>query len=388
MKVGWCFVRIAAACAALAVAGAGRVVMGETPNSLFTVFHHRIEPEVGKLGVLELGKLVFSFAREPRVDVSDEGPVGAETLHRRIYFFPGVRAVNHECTRMLAALAHSRGSCYKLTCDPVEYPVAGLRCIVSYDREKVGLMHTTMESCKENKRLVIMVYNRTLIDTSRTKHEPILHVAFRPGVIIDCGHGGSDGGASGLLNLKEKNLNLEIGTSVAAMLHGYGYNVYLTRGLDVNVALDGRTRIDAHNKYASIFVSIHTNAALNEQARGIETFFFDVANHCTGVDKRSHAARTLMNGRCAKSQFLAWSIHKNVLGLARTRQKDIPDRGVKQAFFQVLVGSPLPAALVELGFLTNHAEAFFINDHQYRVVLAAGICQGIVEYFRHVRTSC
>ena len=51
------------------------------------------------------------------------------------------------------------------------------------------------------------------------------------------------------------------------------------------IALDERTVMTASNKSAAIFVSIHTNAAPNIQASGIETFFFDVSNYCKGTDK-------------------------------------------------------------------------------------------------------
>ena len=88
-----------------------------------------------------------------------------------------------------------------------------------------------------------------------------------------------------------------------------------------------------------------------------------------------------MHDRCAHSQLLAQNIHQSVLTYAKQKQPDVIDRSVKQSFLQVLVGASVPAALVELGFLTNQQEAALIKDKHYKMLLAAGICEGIVRYF-------
>jgi N-acetylmuramoyl-L-alanine amidase len=137
----------------------------------------------------------------------------------------------------------------------------------------------------------------------------------------------------------------------------------------------------ANNKSAAVFVSIHTNAAPNVKAAGIETFFFDISRYCKAQDKHCHLTSALLNDRCEKSRLLAHSIHQSVLAYAKYKQPDVVDRSVKESFLQVLAGSAVPSALVELGFLTNEQEAVLMQDKHYKKLLAAGICDGIAHYF-------
>jgi len=56
------------------------------------------------------------------------------------------------------------------------------------------------------------------------------------------------------------------------------------------------------------------------------------------------------------------------------------DRGVKRARFEVLRLAPCPAALVEIGFLSNTAERKRLASPAYRDRLADGIAHGIRVY--------
>ena len=51
-------------------------------------------------------------------------------------------------------------------------------------------------------------------------------------VIVDAGHGGRDGGATGVTGLVEKNLNLEIATLLHDMLCAAGTKTCMTRTVD------------------------------------------------------------------------------------------------------------------------------------------------------------
>jgi N-acetylmuramoyl-L-alanine amidase len=57
------------------------------------------------------------------------------------------------------------------------------------------------------------------------------------------------------------------------------------------------------------------------------------------------------------------------------------DKGVRPANFYVLRNSDVPAALIEVGFLTNKTEAAKLADDSYREQLASGIFKGLVSYF-------
>ena len=117
-------------------------------------------------------------------------------------------------------------------------------------------------------------------------------------VVIDAGHGGHDAGAVGLsYGTKEKDLNLNVAKSLAAMIQeAYPeVNVMLTRDTDIFLPL--QKRADIVNKCKDdkkLFISIHTNAAENRNACGAETFIlgtermednFDVAMRENAVMK-------------------------------------------------------------------------------------------------------
>lgn len=352
-------------------------------NQLFKVFHHRVEAKPGSVPFLELGKLIFSFASEPKIDLLNPAARSGNQC-QRTFFFPMMEVASSECKDMLHSIARTTISPYKISFDIIDKPVQGLRFTVTYDHGKVGMTYAVMESTGEHKRLIITFYDKDQIKKIKNAQESVLRTAYqvrKTGIIVDCGHGGSDCGASGYYNLSEKEVNLEVGMYVANLLRKKGFDVFLTRSADVAIALDERTVMTDHNKAAAILVSIHSNAAPNIYASGIETFFFDISHHCSGADKQSRLLKAVLYDRCSKSQLLAQNIHQSVLAYARHKQPEVIDRKVKQSFLQVLVGSAVPSTLVELGFLTNKQEAALIKDKHYKMLLAAGICEGIIRYF-------
>jgi N-acetylmuramoyl-L-alanine amidase len=55
------------------------------------------------------------------------------------------------------------------------------------------------------------------------------------------------------------------------------------------------------------------------------------------------------------------------------RRLSIPNRGAKQADVELLKGAAMPAALLEVGFLTNPDEAATITGDAFANDLAAGV---------------
>lgn len=356
------------------------------PNQLLKVYHHRVEVDRDAVPFIELGKIVFSFASEPKIDLIAQEELKSGQI-KRTFLFPATEVANDECSQMLQAISlNRRNSFYNVSFEVVDKPEKGIRFIVAYDRDKVGMTYAVLESQGAQKRLIVTFYDKNQIRRIKSAQESVLrtaHAVRKPGVIVDIGHGGSDSGAQGCCDLVEKDVNLEVGTYVANLLRKKGFDVFLTRSTDIAIALDERTMMTAQNKSAAVFVSIHSNAAPNKQAAGIETFFFDIARYCKGEDKPSRLVAALLHERCAKSKLLAECIHKSVLTHAKHVQPAVVDRAVKESFLQVLVGTSVPSALVELGFLTNSQEASLMHDSHYKMVLAAGICEGITQYFKN-----
>src|SRR5437899_7105700 len=92
-------------------------------------------------------------------------------------------------------------------------------------------------------------------------------------IVVDAGHGGEDSGAKSILgNRYEKEFTLDWARRLASVLSAKGWQVYLTRANDSELALSNRVAV-AEQRKADLFVSLHFNSAApdNEQA-GLETY--------------------------------------------------------------------------------------------------------------------
>jgi N-acetylmuramoyl-L-alanine amidase len=58
----------------------------------------------------------------------------------------------------------------------------------------------------------------------------------------------------------------------------------------------------------------------------------------------------------------------------------IPDRGVHQAGFFVLVGASMPSVLVEIGYLSNEKDAKVLSSASGEKKIARALMQGIRAY--------
>lgn len=176
-------------------------------------------------------------------------------------------------------------------------------------------------------------------------------------MVIDPGHGGSDPG-SVYNGLQEKNVNLNVGLRVESKLKARGITVLMTRRTDVFHSLDYRAAYGAQNG-ADAFVSIHANAISNSSVNGSETFY------SSALDPRAEHSKQL-------ATFIQNRLYKAM---------EHNNRGVKDADYRVIDKNPLPAALVELGFLTNSSDAYKLGNATYQDAAAQAIADGIVDYY-------
>lgn len=204
-------------------------------------------------------------------------------------------------------------------------------------------------------------------------------------ILLDPGHGGMDGGAKGLYGLLEKELTLDVARRVRARLAVAGLKVELTREDDRLIELDARSA-RAAARGASLFVSIHFNAATETESRGVETYVLPAAGFPPTAAVRSgisnRYAATPGNAFDAANAALGYQLQRHLVRVAGTQ-----DRGLKRARFLVLRDAPCPAALVECGFLTNPVDAALIANPAHRQRLAEGIARGILEYHLMLRRA-
>jgi N-acetylmuramoyl-L-alanine amidase len=170
-------------------------------------------------------------------------------------------------------------------------------------------------------------------------------------IVIDPGHGGNDGGASGRLYV-EKRLTLSTALELGNLLQKAGAKVIYTRSSDVYVSLAQRYAVSNQSK-AHAFISLHYNSC-SGVCSGIETFYYS----------------------SAKDGSLARSIQSNLVKSTQLR-----DRGTKYGSYQVIRYNQRPAALVELGFLSNPTEESLIGTSAHKKKAAQGIYNGLISYF-------
>jgi N-acetylmuramoyl-L-alanine amidase len=180
-------------------------------------------------------------------------------------------------------------------------------------------------------------------------------------IVVDPGHGGSDPGAIGVTGLREKIVNLAVSKHLITLLSGAGAEVIVTRTGDQSVS--NQQRVDlANGSKADLYMSIHSNAYSNPESNGTET-------HYCGK-----------NGSSSASRYLAQQVQRELVPALGLR-----DRGVKANSFFVITNVEMPAALVELGFMTNPIEEAFLGEPANQLLAAEALYRGIEAYLHQVR---
>lgn len=214
-------------------------------------------------------------------------------------------------------------------------------------------------------------------------------------VVIDPGHGGHDPGARAG-GLREADLVLDIARRLERHLEHQGFEVVLTRRDDHYLPLEARTTL-ANRVEADLFLSIHANASRNPAARGLETYFLNLAvdPEAAGLASRENAsgARTMAdltplleaianNSKLDESRAFAQRIQQSLVTRLQRVDPDLPNLGVKQAPFMVLIGAHMPSVLTEVSFVSNEDDAQLLADETYREEVARALFEGILRYQR------
>tara|TARA_Y100001968_G_C19446160_1_gene765465 strand:- start:2957 stop:4039 length:1083 start_codon:yes stop_codon:yes gene_type:complete len=178
-------------------------------------------------------------------------------------------------------------------------------------------------------------------------------------VVIDPGHGGPDPGAVGISGLRETDVVLDVARKTSMFLEAKGVKVLMTRNNDIDLDLPPRVN-KANRSKANAFVSIHANASRGNkrEVNGLETYYY------TGY----------------KGQTLARNIQEQIIRVS----PGSPDRGVRRARFFVIRKTTMPAALVEIGFVTGRMDARRLSQEKHREKVAFAIAKGILNYLKEV----
>ncbi|WP_261129630.1 SH3 domain-containing protein [Bacillus sp. Marseille-Q3570] len=173
-------------------------------------------------------------------------------------------------------------------------------------------------------------------------------------IVVDAGHGGHDSGAIGITyGTLEKDLNLSVAKTVSSKLQAAGAKVVMTRDDNQYISLPYRVYL-AHSNQADAFISLHFNSSIFPSAKGIHSFYYSKLKDA------------------ALASFLQDEL---------VRQTGLSNRGVAYGNFQVLRTNHQPAALLELGFLSNSQEEHYLRTASYKDKAGHAIYRGLAKYF-------
>jgi N-acetylmuramoyl-L-alanine amidase len=190
-------------------------------------------------------------------------------------------------------------------------------------------------------------------------------------VVIDPGHGGSDPGEIAASGAREKEIVLRI-AQVTAELIGDTYDVILTRRSDDTTLSDEQRASDANFRRGDVFISLHAGASNSASANGFQVFVpLGTSTTPAGRTIAGRSDSTIVEDSRRLAQQLAASTHATTSATSR---------GIYSAPCRVFNGLTMPAALIEVGFLTNPVEVELLASEDYQRAIAEGIAGGIRAY--------
>ena len=220
-------------------------------------------------------------------------------------------------------------------------------------------------------------------------------------VVLDPGHGGKDPGAIGVRGTQEKAVVIAIAREVQRELVAAGrYRVMLTRASDSFVALRERVA-RAQEAKADLFLSLHADSHPDSEVRGASVYTLSdeasdreaaalaarenradaVVSGVRLANQSDTVARTLVamsqRGTVNDSRRLADTI---VQTFARNGVRLLPHTH-RQAGFAVLTSPDIPAALVELGYLSNLQDEKLLTVRQHQIALARALRASVDAHF-------
>lgn len=199
-------------------------------------------------------------------------------------------------------------------------------------------------------------------------------------------------GAISAAGYKEKTATLSISKKIQALLRENGMPTAMTRDSDTYLSLNERVAKTLSPEYRNwVMVSIHFNRSSGKQQatnlkdpylapKGFEIYILPGRGMRSTAGSGPAPGFLTVNNTRSGNRLLAQSIEANLSSMGKIR-----DRGVKEAWFVVLRGSPMPSVLIEGGFLSNPEEGRLIADEEYQWAFAQAVASGIKNY--HLRAS-
>ena len=254
---------------------------------------------------------------------------------------------------------------------------------------------------KREKLYILHGSSDTVIDRKEASPQPGPRdrISF---IVIDPGHGGRDPGALGKGGGREKDITLKVAKLVEKKVRSTfpSLRVIVTRSDDRFIELSQRTETanrQLSKKENGLFVSIHVNSSLSGKISGSETYFLSqnptnedarntaaLENNVIILEEKSKQKKNFDDVDYIEAMMITTQIQKESSALAGSIQGGLAKcgtrfaaRGVKKADFFVLRGALMPAALVEIGYISNEKESRALQTESHLKAIAGGIAAGV-----------
>jgi N-acetylmuramoyl-L-alanine amidase len=213
-------------------------------------------------------------------------------------------------------------------------------------------------------------------------------------IVIDPGHGGEDGGATGAGGVREKDVTLDVARRIKTLIEArLGIRVLLTREDDRRISVDERASV-ANNNKADLFISLHANAAFTPSLSGAEVFYLQLDAEMEEARRAAQADSVnlpVLGGSTRVIDVVRWDmaqarhvdasrvLAEHIEAELRSRVPVGP-RPLQRAPLRVLVAANMPAVLVEMAYLSNEAQAKRAVSAEFQTAVAQSIYEAVLRF--------
>ncbi|MFN0156455.1 MAG: N-acetylmuramoyl-L-alanine amidase [Bacteroidota bacterium] len=221
-------------------------------------------------------------------------------------------------------------------------------------------------------------------------------------IVLDAGHGGVDFGAIGVSGVREKDVTLGITLKLGKLIEKQlsGVKIVYTRKDDRFIPLYRRGQM-ANEASGKLFISIHANSLRRKPSptRGFEVYLLRPGrtDEAINIAERENSVIELEEGyedryqKLTDENFILVTMAQSAYmraselfaDVAQQEMEDhlsIPNRGVRQAGFLVLVGASMPNVLVETAYLSNREDERFLKSEAGQKKIAEALFSAVKRY--------
>lgn len=202
-------------------------------------------------------------------------------------------------------------------------------------------------------------------------------------------------GVRGARGAEEKQLTLDVARRLRAMVEArLGLRVILTRDDDRALSLDERAAV-ANNGKANLLISLHVNGSRGPVSSGAEVFHLQLDRESAEVVRaatREGVVLPSLGGGQRRLDLVPWDLAQaryldDSARLAEVLQEELQRQQVpmsehplRQAPLRLLAAANMPAALVEVAYLTNPQQEARLGTDEFKAAIAQAIFTGIVRF--------